>query len=215
MNRRRKTIVLAAALLAAGAALLMAACNGGGNGSPTPTGVPRTTCKPATPPVFPAPENLPADLQEFQSPDRGYTIRYPADWEAMANKASVQNISGDVFFAPTSGGEVRPNMSVTCETIPIGTDTSTFAEAKREVLQSVLGASPIEAASLDIDGKHALAWHYKVVSEKTPEPTVVEKVEILFADDRGGWIISLVVPEAQVNAYEAMFDAFAASFHEY
>lgn len=213
MNRREKTAILVA-LVAGVTALVMVACDGGG-GSATPAAdAPRTTCKPALPPVFPTAENLPADLKEYQSPERGYTVRYPADWQARPNMVAYQNIAGDTFFSPAPIGDVRPNVTVTCETIPVGTDSRTFVDAKREVLNQLLGTSPSTAETLQIDGKDAFAWEYKMTTHGTPQPQVLDKVEALFADDRGGWVIGLLVPEGQIGPYEAVFKAVIDSFHE-
>jgi len=210
MNSRAKIAVVVGALVAGVAVFLVVGCGG----SSTTNDVSVTTCAPAQPVVFPTPENLPVDLKEYQSPERGYTVRYPADWQVKPNMASYQNIFGDTFFSPAPIGDVRPNVTVTCEMIPVGSTSTGFVDLRRAVLQQMLNASPSEAASLQVDGKDAFAWHYQVVTPSTPEPLVVERTEVLFADDRGGWTISLVVPEGQISAYEVAYDALVASFHE-
>jgi hypothetical protein len=188
----------------------MVACNGGGGSSSSDM----TTCQPAQPVVFPTPENLPSDLAEYQSPERGYIVRYPIDWQAKANQASYQNISGDTFFSPAPIGDVRPNVTITCETIPVGTDSRAYVDAKRAVLEQLIGSSPNTAAQFQVDGKDAYGWEYKLTAQTTPEPQVLDKVEVLFADDRGGWSITLLVPDGQVSNYQAIYDAMVASFHE-
>jgi hypothetical protein len=210
MNSRAKIAIVAGALVAGVGVLFVVGCVGSSKGGDASM----TTCQPAQPPVFPTAENLPADQKEYQSPERGYTVRYPADWQVKPNLASYQNIAGDTFFAPVPIGDVRPNVTVTCETIPIGTDSRTFVDAKRAMLDQMLGSSPSTAATLQVDGKDAFAWNYKVTTQGTPQPEVLDKVEALFADDRGGWIIGLLVPDGQIGAYESVFESLVASFHE-
>jgi hypothetical protein len=202
-----------AGLLLGVVALLAIACGSGGN-SPQNTDVPLTTCKPASSPVFAPPIGVPADQQVYQSSELGYSILYPADWQAKPGQANYQNVYGDTFFAPGFLGEVLPNVTITCETIPAGSDTNAYADYRRAVLQQLLGTSPDSAASLKVDGKDAFFWHYKITSTKTPQPAVIEKIEVLFADDRGGWMISLVAPEGHLGDYKTALDDVTASFHE-
>jgi hypothetical protein len=210
MNSRAKIAIVVGALVAGVAVLFVVGC--GGSSSTNDVSV--TTCRPAQPLVFPTPSGLPPGLEEYQSPERGYTVRYPADWQVKPNQASFQNISGDTFFSAAAVGDVRPNVTVTCEMIPVGTSSTGYLDLRRAVLQTTLNASPSAAASLQVDGKDAFAWHYKLVSPSTPEPLVVEKTEVLFADDRGGWTMALTVPEGQISVYEGVYDALVASFHE-
>ncbi len=198
-------------------ALLGVACGGGSSNSvgdeSEGTSTPLTTCKPASPPVFPAPINVPAGQQEYQSADLGYSILYPIDWKASPNLANYQNVFGDTFFSPDSSGDVTPNITVTCETIPVGGDTNAYVDYRRAVLQQLLEASPDSAADVTVDGKDAIFWHYKIASNKTS--SVADKIEVLFADDRGGWMISLVAPEGHLGDYKPVLDSVMASFHEY
>lgn len=212
MTAKAKAGLLLGVLLGA-AALLAIACGSGGN-SPQNTDVPLTTCKPASPPVFAPPIGVPADQQVYQSKDLGYSILYPADWKAIPNQANYQNISGDSFFSPGLLGEVHPNITITCETLPVGSDTNAYADFRRAGLTQLLGSSPSSAAGVKVDGKDAFFWHYKITSTKTPQPAVVDKIEVLFADDRGGWLISLVAPEGHLGDYQPVFDSVLASFHE-
>jgi hypothetical protein len=82
------------------------------------------------------------------------------------------------------------------------------------LLTQLLGSSPDSAASLKVDGKDAFFWHYKITSTKTPQPAVIEKIEVVFADDRGGWVISLVAPEGHLGDYKTALDDVTASFKE-
>jgi len=219
MLMKKNALILMTFLVVAGLALL--ACGGnGGTGSPTPENeTVRTTCKPDTPPVFDAPVDLPADQKEFQAAERGYTARYPADWEARANQAAVANVSGDAFFGPTVSSSLRVNISVTCETVPVGTTSREFTDAKLEVMRRVFGGSPTQGEQTQVDGKDAYLIMY-AMGEDTPaagataEPLNAETVQVMFADERGGWIISLLTPTGQLATYRAFFDTFVASFHE-
>jgi hypothetical protein len=219
MSSTRKALLFSGIVIAV-AAIFPLACGGSGSGdsgstdSSQNTDVPLTTCKPASPPVFSTPASVPAGNEVYQSTSLGYSVQYPADWRPEPDKASYQNIYGDAFFSPGLLGEVLPNITVTCETIGIGTDTATYADDRRALLQKMLGASPDRAAAVEVDGKSAFFWHYKLSSTKTPQPDIIDKIEVVFADDRGGWVISLVAPEGNLGDYQPVFDAFLASFHE-
>ncbi len=215
MAVKTRTCLLLGVVLGA-AALLGVACGGGSSGgdSSQSTSTPLTTCKPASSPVFAAPTGVPTDKQVYQSTDLGYSIIYPADWQAKPNQATYQNVSGDTFFSPGLLGEVHPNITITCETIPVGTDTNVYADSRRALLQQLLGSSPTSAANVKVNGKDAFFWHYKLTSNKTPQPAVIDKIEVLFADDRGGWVISLVAPEGHLGDYKSVLDDVLASFHE-
>jgi hypothetical protein len=216
-----KKTALALASILAFAGLILVACGGGSGTSVNEDNVARTTCKPDTPPVFAAPADLPADQKEFQSADRGYTARYPADWEAKANQSAVGNAVADAFFGPPIGASARVNISVACETVPIGTTSIQFTQAKMEVMREVFGSSPSQAEQFQVDGKDAYLITFAIgeetpsaIVEGTPEPLNAETVQAMFADDRGGWVISLLAPQGELAAYRPLFDAFVASFHE-
>ena len=217
MTMQKKTTFALAALFSV-AALFLLACGSGG-GSPA-TDVPRTTCKPAQAPVFGTPADLAPNQKEFQSADRGYVARYPSDWEPrpdMLNQGSDLEgdaITGDAFLGPGVGQSVRVNISVACHTVPIGTGSRDFTDALMEVLRQSFGGSPSTATNIQVDGKDAYRAEYVIRGQQTPESLNIEKIEVIFADERGGWDISLVVPEGQLATYTPIFDAFVASFHE-
>src|SRR4030042_6509802 len=104
MTIRKIAAVLGSAFLVAIVALPLVACDGDGGGSPEPTSVPRTKCKPAEPVVPSTPTALPPGVSEYQSPERGYSVRYPSDWTAEPNRISLGNMAGDVFFSTTAQG---------------------------------------------------------------------------------------------------------------
>ncbi len=52
-------------------------------------------------------------------------------------------------------------------------------------------------SSLTVDGKDASLVRYRFTRERTPEPLTVDKVDIFFADDLGGWTLTLVAPEGE------------------
>lgn len=219
----RKTALIFLGLITLGA-LLYTACGGDGdngdngdNGDETPTTiasthVPRTTCKAETP-VTPVPsEDLPPDAEEFTSSERAYTVRFPIDWEVQENRVAVQNISGDVFLSPAMEGPVKPNIAVTCETLPLGTDSQAYVEAKLALLEQLYGQRPEILQEMTISGRPALMVHEVVVVEQTPEPFRLDKLEVFFADDLGGWSIAVSSPEGTLDKYRAAFDMLVASF---
>jgi len=218
MKRKQIAALFASAFLVALISLPLVACDGdGGNGgggeeTPAPTDVPRTTCKPAEPVVLSTPTDLPQGLVEYQSPDRGYRVRYPSDWQVKPNTIAVQNVAGDAFFTTAPAGEIKPNMSVACETLPIGTTSQQYADAKREVVLRLIGKRPDIEKTLTVDGKEAFSVKYAVEVGKTPEPVTVEKIEVFFTDDLGGWTVGLTAPQGTIETYRTVFDAFVQSF---
>jgi hypothetical protein len=222
MTRKQIAALFASAFLVALISLLPVACgsgggNGGGNGgggeeTPALTDVPRTTCKPVEPVVLSTPTDLPPGVAEYQSPERGYRVRYPSDWEVQPNQIAAHNIAGDVFFSPTAIGEIKPNISVSCETIPVGTTSQQFLDTKLAVMGTLYGVSPSVEATLTVDGKDASLVRYRFTRERTPEPLTVDKVDVLFADDLGGWTLTLVAPEGATDTYAPALDAFVKSF---
>jgi len=215
----KKMAIVPGAILAL-AGVILVACGASGG---TPDGTALTTCKPDQPPVFSTPANLPADQKQFQSPDRGYTANYPAAWEAKANQASIGNATVDAFLGPTASASVRVNISVICETIPIGATSRQFTDDKIDVMQRVFGGSPSRGEQIQVDGKEAYLVNY-TLEEDTPVPAATpgptrqplnaETAQVMFADERGGWTISLLTPKGQLSTYRPLFDAFVASFHE-
>src|SRR4030043_340109 len=154
---RKIAALLASAFLVAIIALPLVACDGNGNGggSPEPTSGPRTKGKPAEPITPSTPTDLPPGVSEYQSPERGYSVRYPSDWEAQPNRISLGNMAGDVFFSTTAEGDVKPNLSVSCETLPVGTTSEEFLDTKLAVLEALRGQPPSVEATLTGDGKEA------------------------------------------------------------
>jgi hypothetical protein len=219
MTKRQIAALFASAFLVALISLPLVACDGdgggnGGGGEETPalTDVPRTTCKPAEPVVLSTPTDLPQELIEYQSPDRGYRVRYPSDWKVQPNTIAVQNIAGDSFFTTAPAGEIKPNISISCETLPIGTTSQQYADAKRDVVLRLIGKLPDIEKTLTVDGKEAFSVKYAMKVGKTPEPVTVEKIEVFFTDDLGGWTIGLTAPQGTIETYRTVFDAFVQSF---
>jgi len=220
MTKKQIAAILASAFLVALISLPLVACdgdgggNGGGGETPTPalTDVPRTTCKPAEPVVLSTPTDLPQELIEYQSPERGYRVRFPSDWQVKPNTIAVENVAGDAFFTTAPAGQIKPNMSVACETLPIGTTSQQYADAKREVVLRLIGKRPDIEKTLTVDGKEAFSVKYAVEVGKTPEPVTVEKIEVFFTDDLGGWTVGLTAPQGTIETYRTVFDAFVQSF---
>jgi hypothetical protein len=214
MTIKKTAAIFASAFLVAIIALPLVACGGGGGGeeTPTPTNIPRTNCKPAGPVVPITPTDLPPGISEYQSPERGYRVRYPSDWAVQPNQIGVGNLAGDVFFAPAAVGDVKPNLSVACETLPIGTTTDQFVQSKLDVIQKLYGESPSVEETLTVNGNDASLIRYKVTGQQTPEPLTVDKIDVLFADDLGGWTLTLVAPEGAADTYKSTLDAFVESF---
>ena len=216
MRRKHIAVLFALLSLSGFIALSLVACGGGGGDdeetTPTPADVARTTCKPAEPVVPRTPTDLPPEFAEYQSPERGYSVRYPGDWRAKPNVIALQNINGDAFFAPSSATKITPNFSVACEAVPIGTTSQEYADAKRSVVLRVVGKLPDVEKTLTVDGTEAFSVKYALESVQNNESLKLEKVEVFFADDLGGWVIALTAPEGTSETYRAAFDAFVQSY---
>jgi hypothetical protein len=210
--KRIFAVAAPAALAVLAASLLFAACGGNDGDDGDGQTVERTTCQPAEPVTPHTPADLPQGVAEYQSPERGYLVRYPDDWAVEPNGVAVQNIAGDVFYALTGEDEVKPNISVSCETIPVGTTSQAFFDSKAGVVERIVGIRPEVKRTLTVDGKEGFLVEYPVRKERTPEPLQIDKVEVYFADDLGGWTIALVVPEGMVEQYRAIFDDFVSNF---
>ncbi len=208
MRNRRMTRIAGWVCILAAALLLATACGGGEDEE----GIPRTTCKPAQPVVFSTPTDLPEGLAEYGSPERGYRVRYPSDWISQPNQLSLYNIGGDAFISSEPGEQIKPNLSASCETLPVGTTSKEFLDSKLYVLETLRGERPQITEELEVDGKEAFAIEYTIRREDTPEPLTAEKIEVLFADELGGWTLALAVPEGMLETYRPIFDDFVASF---
>lgn len=214
--KRIFAVAVPMALIVFAVCLLLAACGGGddGGGGDGQT-VERTTCRPAEPVAPRTPTDLPQGVAEYQSPERAYRARYPNDWQVEPNSVAVQNIAGDIFYSPDLQGEVKPNISVSCETVPTGTTSQVFFDSKAGVIERIVGVSPELKRTLTVDGNEGFLVEYPVRKEQTPEPVSVDKIEVFFADDLGGWTIALVAPEGMVEQYRAVFDDFVSSFDRF
>jgi hypothetical protein len=125
---------------------------------------------------------------------------------------SVANITGDAFFTGDTIGKINPNVSVTCETVPIGTTSGDFIDAKRSVIQRTIGKLPDIEKMLTVNADEAASVAYSLQAVQTPEPIVVDKVEVYFADDMGGWTIALTAPKGNIDTYRPAFDALVQSY---
>jgi len=210
MTKKILTFALLATLLAAAIPALLA-CK---DKKEAPQNVDLTTCAPAESPVFEDPADLPSNLKEYHSKDRGYLVRYPADWEVSEGLVAFQGIVGDAFFSPRTDSTIRPNFSVTCEMMPVGIDTEVFFQEKRSVIERRAGAPISAAIELNVDGKKAYLVEYSLQEQATPQPVTLKKVDVLWADERGGWIMSLLVPPEQIDAHRPLFEEFITSFKE-
>jgi hypothetical protein len=215
MRKRYAPIVLT--LVALAALTSFVACRGGGGGStssdtPSATDTSRTTCKPSEPASPTTPSAVPQGLTEYRSPERGYRVQYPDTWAVKANAVSVANITGDAFFTGDTAGNINPNVSVTCETVPIGTSSGDFIDAKRTVVQKTIGRLPDIEGMLTVNGNEAASVAYSQQVAQTPEPIAMERVEVYFADDMGGWTIALTAPQGSIDTYRPAFDALVQSY---
>ena len=214
MRRRQIAVLLALVTLGSFVSLSLTAC-GGGDGSdsnPTPTDVARTTCKPPANAAPGTPADVPQGLAEYRSPERGYRVQYPSDWQVKPNAVAVANITGDAFFSGDTTGKINPNVSVTCETVPIGTTSGDFIDAKRSVILKLIGKLPDIEKMMTVNGDEAASVKYDLQAVQTPETITMEKVEVYFADDMGGWTITLTAPKGAIDTYRPAFDSLVQSY---
>ena len=203
------------AALMAGATVLLAACGGDNEAPPSPSPA-ATTAPAATPegtplsrlPGLPTPATTPVISGSlFEYPERGYSVRFPEGWTPEPNLLAQPEIATDVFFGPQEG-EVRPNISVTCQPLPEGTTTEKYFEDKMALVDGQAG-SKVEAQPAEVSGVEARRAVYSLSAQGSP---TIEKVEVFFLNDRCGWSIALVTPLDRRAAFEAVLDQFLASF---
>ena len=214
MRRRQIAVLLALVTLGSFVSLSLTACGGDSSGSttPAPTDMTRTTCRPPQNAVPGTAIDVPQGLAEYRSPERGYRVAYPADWLVRPNIVGVSNIAGDAFFSNDSTGKVTPNVSVTCETVPIGTTSGDFIDAKRSVILKLIGKLPDIEKMMTVNGDEAASVKYDLQAVQTPETITMEKVEVYFADDMGGWTITLTAPKGAIDTYRPAFDSLVQSY---
>jgi len=214
MRRRRIAVLFALVTLGSFVSLSLTACGGDSSGSttPAPTDMTRTTCRPPQNAVPGTAIDVPQGLAEYRSPERGYRVAYPADWLVRPNIVGVSNIAGDAFFSNDSTGKVTPNIAVTCETVPIGTTSGDFVDAKRTVVQQTRGKLPEIEKLLTVNGSEAASIAYSTEAVQESVTITADKVEVYFADEMGGWTISLTVPTGGVAAYRPAFDSLVQSY---
>jgi len=128
------------------------------------------------------------------------------------NRISLGSMSGDVFFSTTAEGDVKPNVSISCETLRVGTTSQEFLDTKLEVLEALRGQRPSVEETVTVDGKEASLVRYEVTTAQTSGSLTVDKIDIFFADDLGGWTLTLVAPQGTIDTYRPTLDAFLASF---
>ena len=213
MRRRHIAVLFALASLGSLASLLLIACGGAGSDStPTPADTTRTTCKPPANAAPGTPADVQQGLAEYHSPERGYRVQYPSDWQVKPNAVAVGNMTGDAFFSGDTTGKINPNVSVTCETVPIGTTSGDFIDAKRSVILKLIGKLPDIEKMMTVNGDEAASVKYDLQAVQTPETITMEKVEVYFADDMGGWTITLTAPRGTIDTYRPAFDSLVQSY---
>ncbi len=108
-------------------------------------------------------------MAEYQSPERGYSVRYPSDWKAQPNTIAVQNMAGDAFFTTATTTQVKPNLSVACETITDRHDITAVRRCEAGGTSSrCSGQRPEIEKTLTVDGREAFQVRYSI--EKVQDP---------------------------------------------
>ena len=213
MRRRQIAVLFALVTLGSAISLSLIACGGGdGTDTPTPADLARTTCKPPANAAPATPADVPQGLAEYRSPERGYRVQYPSDWQVKPNAVAIGNMTGDAFFSGDTTGKINPNVSVTCETIPIGATSGDFIDAKRLVIQKLIGKIPDIEKTMTVNGEEAASVKYGLQAVQTPETVTMDKVEVYFADDMGGWTITLTAPSGTIDTYRPAFDSLVQSY---
>jgi hypothetical protein len=83
-------------------------------------------------------------------------------------------------------------------------------EAKLDLLEIAYGERPEIVQEMTVGGRQAFMVHEIILVEQTPEPFQLDKLEVLFADDLGGWSIAVSSPEGTQDKYRAAVDMLAS-----
>jgi hypothetical protein len=197
----RHLLVLFLALLS----LALTACGGGGEKAAEPTTARQPTAAvQATPMITPI---ITGNL--FESPDKGYSVRFPEGWKPLSDFLPGPDFWVDAFFEPEEIEGVQPNMAVTCEHPSEGMTLKEYFEQKVEVVRQVAGVEP-EVSSREIAGQEALVSRF--VREKNVQ-SPIEKTEVYFFTEACAWGLSLTAPYSQRDSYQDLFEEFLGSFH--
>jgi len=206
---RQRAVRLAPVALAGLLAILVAACGNDGNGDDGASGdvtpVVRTPL---------AADPLPTvDGNNVTSPGKGYAVRYPDGWEPRFNFAITPLQRVDAYFAPDPDGDpevgVRANIAVTCDTIPDGTLLDDYFARKRDLIRSVAGIEPPDAAQITVAGAPAMRVEY---NEPQAQGDDLRKVDTYLVKGRCGYNISLTAEQPAVAGLIGAYDAFLESF---
>jgi len=143
----------------------------------------------------------------FQFPAKGYSVVIPDGWSPRPNVRVMSNVSIDAFFSPSQEAGFQPNIAVTREAIDPGTTLESYFQAKMDVVEGVTGTRP-EGRVTQVAGQEAYVAEYTPTKD-SPWP---DKTDVVFVNERYGWIISLTVPQGRRADYQGVLDEFVASF---
>lgn len=204
------------------AAAIAAACGGGGAGSTTSTAPAGTgTAAPhrlVTP--FPTPQ---ITGNQISSPTKGYAAVLPNGWRFFPNRVQTADASADAIFEPLApGANLQANIVVNCIVIKADTPEQRITFQKTQTAREGLN-SDIQISATRVDGIDATVLSYRFQSQQTlntPVPGAtpprftppLDKQDIFFSNSKCDWTITTTVGVGQRPKYQAIFDAFLASF---
>ncbi len=189
----------------------LASCGGGGEGGQVAEpgtaepGATEQATVAASPTIVLGTPTITDNLFEFK--EKGYSVRFPEGWTPEPNFLPAPGFSVDAFFAPDEIGGIRPNIAVTCQTLPEGVTLKEYFDGKLDIVRQVTLLEP-EVSSRKVSGQDALVSHYE--REETDQP--LQKTEVVFINERCGWSIALTVPLSAPTDYQDVFNEFLDSF---
>lgn len=144
----------------------------------------------------------------FESPEKGYSVRFPEGWLPVADFLPGPDFTVDAFFAQEEEVEgVQPNIAVTCEAAEQGTDLQEYFDRKVDIVRQVTEVEP-EVSSRQVSGEEALVYRFS----RKNEDVNLEKTEVFFVTERCVWSIALTAPYGDRAIYSGLLDDFLESF---
>jgi hypothetical protein len=152
--------------------------------------------------------DVPAGYVTFASPNRGYAIAHPADWEASADYIKIGEVGGDAFISRDIEDGFKANVNVIREDLPDGMSADDYVEATLDMLEAQLNVDPERGDDVTVAGERASTFAYAA----TNGTVNYDVTQVVLVADGAAWILTLSTPEGKTPEYMPTFEAMYGSF---